>query len=364
MSGLIVGLVLKLPIMTEFTSEHKFTAAIYAEHAWEDGTHAYPSILTVSQISGYSERSVQRYVRTLESLGLLVSEGKGPRGTNRYRFPLKDDAGKFWLDVGWRGVTVTPRQADTLGGDRDSGDRDSGVTGVTRSIKPSLVTKEEEEEGQAAKFSISPELKAELEQAGIYRSVWRELEILFLSRGWSESDVVAVIDWQIHINAGKPSFIAQRIVARMREGTKAPKKYYAFYSRQVEDRWYPGKSTDEPVGLLDQLQQLKPMGVVQDFELSVPRISPTSEIYLAWMRVLTELARDSSRSAFQHIKDTHPILWMDQTLHVACADEFQREFCTSRFKSIVERTLVGILKEQVSVHFAVPLPVAVETEKA
>lgn len=126
MSGLIVGLVLRTPITKFFNSEAKFVATVYADHAWEDGTHAYPSVATVAAITGYAERTVQRYVHALVEMGMLVPDGQGPRGTNRYKFPL--EAGK---DGSVRlafmgGVTVTPRQAD--GGDRDSGDRDSGVS--------------------------------------------------------------------------------------------------------------------------------------------------------------------------------------------------------------------------------------------
>lgn len=126
MSGLIVGLVLRTPITKFFNSEAKFVATVYADHAWEDGTHAYPSVATVAAITGYAERTVQRYVHALVEMGMLVPDGQGPRGTNRYKFPL--EAGK---DGSVRlafmgGVTVTPRQAD--GGDRDSGVIPSGVS--------------------------------------------------------------------------------------------------------------------------------------------------------------------------------------------------------------------------------------------
>lgn len=137
MSGIIVGLVHKLPITEKFTSELKFTASIYAEHAWEDGTHAYPAVNTVAEITGYHERSIQRYLRVLVELGILIPTGKGPRGTNNFRFPLVTVDGAWKLDVKGGGDTVSPRQAAT--GDRDSGDRDSGDTSVTRINQPPLV---------------------------------------------------------------------------------------------------------------------------------------------------------------------------------------------------------------------------------
>lgn len=140
MSGLIVGLVLRTPITKVFNSEAKFVAAVYADHAWEDGTHAYPAVATVASITGYAERTVQRYVHALVKIGMLIPDGQGPRGTNRYSFPLeagKDGSVRLAYSGGDTvtppasvekpadsGDSQTPRQAD--GGDRDSGDRDSG----------------------------------------------------------------------------------------------------------------------------------------------------------------------------------------------------------------------------------------------
>lgn len=152
MSGLIVGLVLRQPITEKFNSDAKFIATVYADHAWEDGTHAYPAVDTVAGITGYSVRTIQRYLRVLESIGMLIPNGKGPRGTNRYDFPLQSsEDGSVRLAIKG-GVTVTPlagepkpadsgdsltpRQAD--GGDRESGDRESGDTSVTQTNNPSL----------------------------------------------------------------------------------------------------------------------------------------------------------------------------------------------------------------------------------
>jgi DnaD/phage-associated family protein len=152
MSGLIVGLVLRHPITEKFNSDAKFIATVYADHAWEDGTHAYPAVETVAGITGLSSRTVQRYLRVLEDIGMLIPNGKGPRGTNRYDFPLQsNEDGSVRLAVKG-GVTVSPppeqpeaadsgdrlspRQAD--GGDRESGDTESGDTSVTQTNNPSL----------------------------------------------------------------------------------------------------------------------------------------------------------------------------------------------------------------------------------
>lgn len=135
MSGLIVGLVLRHPISDAFNTEAKFVATVYADHAWEDGTHAYPAVETVARITGLSDRTVQRYLRALEKLGMLIWSGKGPRGTNQYRFPLEtgnDGSVRLALAGGDR---LSPRQA--VGGDTESGDTESGDTGVTQTNNPS-----------------------------------------------------------------------------------------------------------------------------------------------------------------------------------------------------------------------------------
>lgn len=129
MSGLVVGLVLRAPITSVFTSDAKFIATVYADHAWEDGTHAHPAVDTVATITGLSVRTVQRYLRILETIGMLIPSGKGPRGTNQYSFPLVEhEDGSVRLKVA-RGDTVTPRQPVT--GDTESGDTESGDTAVS-----------------------------------------------------------------------------------------------------------------------------------------------------------------------------------------------------------------------------------------
>lgn len=134
MSGLIVGLVIRTPISDEFVSTAKYVAIIYADHAWEDGSHAHPAVETVARAIGVDERTVQRHLRTLVKLGMLIPDGKGPKGTNRYKFPLEETADGFVKLAMRRGDTVPPRHS--AGGDTDSGDTDSGDMGVTQLINP------------------------------------------------------------------------------------------------------------------------------------------------------------------------------------------------------------------------------------
>jgi DnaD/phage-associated family protein len=137
MSGIVVGLVLRTPITETFNTNAKFVATVYADHAWEDGTHAYPAVETVANITGLDVRTVQRYLRALEALGMLIPDGKGPHGTNKYKFPLEcGQDGSVRLALAGGG-TVSPRHS--AGGGTESGDTESGDTGVTQTNNPSLV---------------------------------------------------------------------------------------------------------------------------------------------------------------------------------------------------------------------------------
>jgi len=66
----------------------KFVLLAYADRADHNGRDVYPSIDLVCQMTGHNRRHVQRLTRELEGLGWLIPDGKGPRGTNRYRIPL------------------------------------------------------------------------------------------------------------------------------------------------------------------------------------------------------------------------------------------------------------------------------------
>jgi len=130
MSGLIVGLVLRQPIAKEFNSEAKFVATVYADHAWEDGTHAYPAVDTVAGITGYSSRTVQRYLRTLDAIGMMKPAGKGPRGTTSYDFPLHiNEDGSVRLAMRGGDTVTPPEEKPADSGDSLTGCQPDGVTG-------------------------------------------------------------------------------------------------------------------------------------------------------------------------------------------------------------------------------------------
>lgn len=339
MSGLISGLVLRLPISGNFTSATKFVAWVYADHAWEDGSHAYPSISTVAGMTGYFERTVQRHLRILEHLGILVVTGKGPRGTNCYSFPLKTgEDGSIRLDpipaVG--GVTVTPCQAD--GGVTDSGVTDSGVTRDTRINNPSV--KEEEEEG-AEKIEFSQELREKLQQAGVYKPTWPDI-LARLRNGWNEDDVQAVLNWMRQTNPD-PARAAQRAVARIREGSKAPEQYY------------PLDLAIEPeIGTGAEPEVENDIGAAADGTVNGRITGSNRTPAQVWQFVLSQLQAEMPKESFNSwAKDTFPMHWEDGLLQIGVRNIYAQDWLKSRLTSTVVRLLCGILNMDVSVEFVV-----------
>ncbi len=90
MSVKVMGLVWDLKI----SREEKFILLAYADHADHEGGSIFPAISTIAEKTGYSERSVQRITRKLETSGYLVavSGQKGGVGiTAHWCIPMKGD---------------------------------------------------------------------------------------------------------------------------------------------------------------------------------------------------------------------------------------------------------------------------------
>lgn len=357
MSGLIVGLVLRTPITDEFNSDAKFIATVYADHAWEDGTHAHPAVDTVAKLTGIHVRTVQRYCRRLENLGMLVPSGKGPRGTNQYSFPLeaKED-GSVRLKLRGGGA-VPPRQAAGGGGESGGGESGGAIVSPKQTTRPLI---HEEEKAATPKFNFSSELQDELKNLGVFVSIWKGIELKLTMDGWTETDVLALIDWMTDTRASKTK-AAQGVVTRMRENTKAPQEYYAFSKRRISGKWYPGKAdedqsdsseaeADEPS---DQTADEPTYAVVQADETVTPTIQQ------AWRAVLNQLETEMHKGAFySYVANTYPAHFSTSILTVATGTAAMRDWLESRLQSTVERLLVGILNQSVTVEFVV----AVETE--
>jgi hypothetical protein len=85
MSVKIMGLVWDLDISV-IDREEKYVLLAYVDHADHNGCSIYPSIDLICQKTGYKERAVQMITRSLVSKGFLVPDGKGPKGTNKWRY--------------------------------------------------------------------------------------------------------------------------------------------------------------------------------------------------------------------------------------------------------------------------------------
>ena len=105
MSALVMGLVWELKETPEFGRAEKFVLLAYADHADSNGRNIYPSITLVTKKTFYEERNVQKTTRMLETLGYLVPDGVGPRGTNRFAIPIE-----LLPDGGAKIAPITPAQ--------------------------------------------------------------------------------------------------------------------------------------------------------------------------------------------------------------------------------------------------------------
>lgn len=88
------------------TSNQRFVLLLIADYYNDSKKHAWPSIKTLSDLSGISVRSVTRCLRGLELEGLIETESwfnasTGRRTQNRYYLPLFDESSVK------RGVVIT-----------------------------------------------------------------------------------------------------------------------------------------------------------------------------------------------------------------------------------------------------------------
>lgn len=95
------------------------TLLAIADYCHPDGTGAYPSIATLAQKTGLTERSVQRIVHQLRDAGVItIKPGHGRGIANVYAIPMavKGDIGEIKGDIGDIGeperVTFTTPKGD------------------------------------------------------------------------------------------------------------------------------------------------------------------------------------------------------------------------------------------------------------
>jgi hypothetical protein len=74
-----------------FKDYHKYVLLAYADHADHLGKNIWPAVPTIAKKTGYKDRNIQYITADLKNMGVLVEDGIGPRGTNRWCIPY--DAG-------------------------------------------------------------------------------------------------------------------------------------------------------------------------------------------------------------------------------------------------------------------------------
>lgn len=127
-----------------FKPSHKYVLIAYSDHADHHGKNMWPAVPTIAKKTGLDDRSVQRLTHDLEAMGLLVEDGQGPRGTNRWCLPYNDKGDKLSPVA----ICQGDKTADSLG-DIPSGDIPSGVnlSPEVNEPEPSLIIKEDSSQG-------------------------------------------------------------------------------------------------------------------------------------------------------------------------------------------------------------------------
>ena len=107
----------------EFKPGHKYILVAYADHADHHGRNIYPAIATIAKKTGYEVRSVQRLTHELGQMKVLVPDGAGPRGTNRFYIPFSEGGDKISPLTNCQGDKSQKSLGDIPSGDIPSGDK-------------------------------------------------------------------------------------------------------------------------------------------------------------------------------------------------------------------------------------------------
>lgn len=107
----------------EFKPNHKYVLQAYADHADHYGKSIWPSIKTIAEKTGYDQRTIQRITADLEKMGLLVDDGMGPHGTNRWKLPFDEKARQIVTHDKMTGDKNENSLGDNSLGDNSLGDK-------------------------------------------------------------------------------------------------------------------------------------------------------------------------------------------------------------------------------------------------
>lgn len=106
----------------EFKASHKFLLLSYADHADYAGKNIWPAVGTMARKTGYDDRTVQRLTVDLSEMGLLIEDGHGPKGTNKWALPFNAGGDKLSPLTNRRGDKNPESLGDIPLGDIPSGD--------------------------------------------------------------------------------------------------------------------------------------------------------------------------------------------------------------------------------------------------
>lgn len=106
-----------------FKPSHKFLLVAYADHADHTGKNIWPAVSTMARKTGLDERTVQRLTSDLSDMGMLLEDGRGPKGTNRWSLPINDGGDKLTPPSIRRGDKNSDSLGDIPSGDIPSGDK-------------------------------------------------------------------------------------------------------------------------------------------------------------------------------------------------------------------------------------------------
>ena len=194
-----------------------------ADRANDDGTGAYPSVARLAADTRLSERQVQRALGELKATEQIAEDGKGPKGTTR-----------------WRVVMEVRREASQLGLG-EGGDNLSGVSSATQngdkmSPEPSLRTvhrsREEREraleEGQPLRLKFRGKLVPEPEAR----------KTCLVHRHFCER---AGLSLQRFTPSGEPSESLKRVLGAVTANPEVPFEQWArTVDGVLESPWWEG----------------------------------------------------------------------------------------------------------------------------
>ena len=145
----------------EFKTSHKFLLLSYADHADFAGRNIWPAVGTMARKTGMDDRTVQRLTADLSEMGLLLDDGHGPKGTNKWALPFNAGGDKLSPLTNRRGDKNSESLGDNPSGDNPSGDKLSPELKEPKPINNILADKTVTAEIQAAWMSVLSTIEKE-----------------------------------------------------------------------------------------------------------------------------------------------------------------------------------------------------------